>query len=309
MSSIPDERLSLVFTCCHPALATDAQIALTLREVGGPADARDRARLPRPGGDACAAPRAREAEDPRRRNPVPRAARPPAARAAARRSSRCSTSSSTRATPPRRATRSSDGELCDEAIRLAKLLAVLMPDEAEALGLLALMLLQDSRRDARTGRGWRARAARGSGSCALEPRPHRRGPARARPGAPAPHAGPVPAAGGDRGALHTRVRETDWEQIAALYARARASDGVARRRAQPRRRGRHGGRAGARPCADATACRSTSTTSTTQRGPISCDGSSASTRRPPRTGGRSSSHERSRSAAFCPSASDALGRR
>src|SRR4029453_4292259 len=43
-------------------------------------------------------------------------------------------------------------ELCDEAIRLAKLVAVLMPDEAEALGLLALMLLQDSRREARSGR-------------------------------------------------------------------------------------------------------------------------------------------------------------
>src|SRR5205823_3653426 len=44
-------------------------------------------------------------------------------------------------------------ELCAEAIRLAKLLAVFMPDEPEALGLVALMLLQDSRRDARTGPG------------------------------------------------------------------------------------------------------------------------------------------------------------
>ena len=43
------------------------------------------------------------------------------------------------------------GELCDEAIRLGRLLAELMPDEAEALGLLALMLLQDSRREARAG--------------------------------------------------------------------------------------------------------------------------------------------------------------
>ena len=43
------------------------------------------------------------------------------------------------------------GELCDEAIRLGRLLARLMPDDAEALGLLALMLLQDSRRDARAG--------------------------------------------------------------------------------------------------------------------------------------------------------------
>ena len=43
------------------------------------------------------------------------------------------------------------GDLCDEAIRLTKLLAVLMPDESEVLGLLALMLLQDSRRAARVG--------------------------------------------------------------------------------------------------------------------------------------------------------------
>jgi RNA polymerase sigma-70 factor (ECF subfamily) len=35
MSTIPDDRLALVFTCCHPALAADAQVALTLREVGG----------------------------------------------------------------------------------------------------------------------------------------------------------------------------------------------------------------------------------------------------------------------------------
>ena len=35
MSALPDERLALVFTCCHPALATEVQIALTLREVGG----------------------------------------------------------------------------------------------------------------------------------------------------------------------------------------------------------------------------------------------------------------------------------
>ncbi len=42
-------------------------------------------------------------------------------------------------------------DLCDEAIRLAKLVAVLMPDEPEALGLLALMLLHDARREARFG--------------------------------------------------------------------------------------------------------------------------------------------------------------
>ena len=44
---IPDERLSLIFTCCHPALSPDAQVALTLRLVGGLTTRRDRARVPR----------------------------------------------------------------------------------------------------------------------------------------------------------------------------------------------------------------------------------------------------------------------
>ena len=108
VSSIPDERLSLVFTCCHPALAPEARVALTLREVGGLPDARDRARVPRPRVDARAAARAREAEDPRRGHPVPRAARPSAAPSGCTRCSPSSTSSSTRATP-RPPTRSSSG--------------------------------------------------------------------------------------------------------------------------------------------------------------------------------------------------------
>ena len=83
--------------------------------------------------------------------------------------------------------RRSADELCDEAIRLGKLLAVLMPDEPEALGLLALMLLHDARRAARaTAR--RARAARGSGPLALGPPPDRGGPPPARPRAAASRA-------------------------------------------------------------------------------------------------------------------------
>ena len=62
-----------------------------------------------------------------------------------------STSSSTRATAQPPTTTSFAAELSDEAIRLGKLLAVLMPDEADVLALLALMLFQDSRREARTG--------------------------------------------------------------------------------------------------------------------------------------------------------------
>ena len=89
-------------------------------------------------------------------------------------------------------------DLCDEAIRLAKLVAVLMPDEPEALGLLALLLLQDSRRDARVGADgrlvlledqdrtlWDATGSPRAGACSL------------RAGAAAPRR-PVPAAGGDR---------------------------------------------------------------------------------------------------------------
>ena len=84
-TTFPDERLELIFTCCHPALATDAQVALTLRTLGGlttPEIAR-----------AFLVPEATMAQRLVRakrkikagRHPVPRAARPPAARPARRR--------------------------------------------------------------------------------------------------------------------------------------------------------------------------------------------------------------------------------
>jgi RNA polymerase sigma-70 factor, ECF subfamily len=106
-------------------------------------------------------------------------------------------------------------ELCDEAIRLTKLLAVLMPDEAEALGLLALMLLQDSRREARAGPAgelvlledqdrtlWN-RERTDEGLRVLDRALARR--------APGPYQLQAAIA-----ALHTEP-QTDWSQIAALY--------------------------------------------------------------------------------------------
>ena len=71
---IADDRLRLIFTCCHPALAMDARRRADAAHARRPDDARDRPGVPRPGADPRPATGPGQAQDPRRRDPLPRPA-------------------------------------------------------------------------------------------------------------------------------------------------------------------------------------------------------------------------------------------
>src|SRR6516164_3203589 len=217
-SPVPDDRLRLMFTCCHPALALEARVALTLRTLAGLTTAEiARAFL---SSEPTMAKRLVRAKQKIQNAGIPY--RVPPAHLLPERTPGVLGVLYLLFNEGYSATAGADlvrQNLCAEAIRLAQVLATLMPDEAEAAGLLALMLLHDARRAARLdahgdlvtledqdrGKWDAAEISEGVGLLNGALRRGQPGPYQVQAAIAACHATAPTAA------------DTDWAQIAGLY--------------------------------------------------------------------------------------------
>ncbi|WP_371596630.1 RNA polymerase sigma factor [Streptomyces sp. NBC_00564] len=217
-SGVGDDRLRLIFTCCHPALPIEARVALTLRTLAGLTTPEIARAFLVP--EATMAQRLVRAKRKIRNAGIPY--RVPPAHLLPERTTGVLGVVYLLFNEGYAATSGADllrTNLCAEALRLARVLARLMPDEPEVLGLLALLLLHDARRGTRVDAagelvtledqdrtGW-DRAAADEGAALLE--------TALRRGRPGPYQIQAAIA-----ACHTTAAtagETDWADIAALY--------------------------------------------------------------------------------------------
>jgi RNA polymerase sigma-70 factor (ECF subfamily) len=216
--TIPDDRLRLIFTCCHPALAPEAQIALTLRLVCGLATP-DVARALLVA-DATMAARLTRAKKKIEAARIPYAV-PSAAELPERLDAVLTVVHllySTGHTAPSGDDLVRD-DLCDRAVDLARLLRRLLPDDREAAGLLALLLVHQARRATRTDAGGRLLRLEDQDRSAwdrdLVAEAHRLVVAALRAGPPGRFTLQAAIA-----ALHAQAPSyaaTDWDQIVTLY--------------------------------------------------------------------------------------------